>query len=237
MTIQCNKISLGEFNSFEYLCTVVKTSPGIFLVTIYRPPKNCAHFIDDFSELLSIICTDFSSFILTGDFNIHIDNLNDNPAKEFCALLDTFELLQHVTGPTHTRGHTLDLVISKGLSLPVVNVRDLALSDHFCIFFDALVSPVIHARTKTVKKRYINEDTSALFMKALSNSPITKAESVDDFLNHFNLRILRIMDVLAPVKTKIISGKQKAPWRNASTVAYLKKECRKESEDGEKLNF
>ncbi|KAF7644646.1 hypothetical protein LDENG_00218380, partial [Lucifuga dentata] len=121
-TIQCNKISLGEFNSFEYLCTVVKTSPSILLVTIYRPPKNCAHFIDDFSELLSIICTGFSSFILTGDFNIHIDNPNDNTAKEFCALLDTFELLQHVTGPTHTRGHTLDLVISKGLSIPVVNV-------------------------------------------------------------------------------------------------------------------
>ncbi|KAF7640869.1 hypothetical protein LDENG_00008850 [Lucifuga dentata] len=35
------------------------------------------------------------------------------------------------------------------------------------------------------------------------------------------------MDVLAPVKTKIFSGKQKASWRNASTVAYLKKECRK----------
>ncbi|KAM4592398.1 uncharacterized protein PAE49_010282 [Odontesthes bonariensis] len=49
------------------------------------------------------------------DFNIHMDNNMDTNAKELCSLLDTFGLLQHVNGPTHTRGHTLDLVISKGM--------------------------------------------------------------------------------------------------------------------------
>lgn len=79
--------------------------------------------------------------------------------------------------------------------------QHLALSDHLSIFSDALVSPVI------VKKRYINQNTSALFMEALSNSSITKAGSMDDFLNHFNSKILRDLNALASVKTKIISGK------------------------------
>ena len=51
----------------------------------------------------------------------------DSNAKELSALLDTFGLLQHVKGPTHTRGHTLDLVISKGVDISSVDVKDLAL--------------------------------------------------------------------------------------------------------------
>ncbi|KAM4539925.1 uncharacterized protein PAE49_020669 [Odontesthes bonariensis] len=65
------------------------------------------------------------------DFNIHMDNNMDTNAKELCSLLDTFGLLQHVNGPTHTRGHTLDLVISKGVDISSVDIKDLALSDHF----------------------------------------------------------------------------------------------------------
>ena len=52
----------------------------------------------------------------------------DSNAKELSALLDTFGLLQHEKGPTHTRGHTLDLVISKGVNISSVDVKDLALS-------------------------------------------------------------------------------------------------------------
>jgi len=35
-----------------------------------------------YSELLSVIPTDFNHFILTWDFNIHIDNMTDGNAKE-----------------------------------------------------------------------------------------------------------------------------------------------------------
>lgn len=50
-------------------------------MSYYLRPKYCAPFIDDFSEMLSIICADFNYFILTGD----------NIDKELCALFDTFE--------------------------------------------------------------------------------------------------------------------------------------------------
>ena len=46
--------------------------------------------------------------ILVGDFNIHVDDRRDVMALRFLDLIDTFGLVQHVTGPTHTRGHTLD---------------------------------------------------------------------------------------------------------------------------------
>ena len=52
-------------------------------------------------------------------------------------LLETYNLVQHVQGPTHQSGHTLDLVITReddGLILsPPVN--DLYISDHVTLIF------------------------------------------------------------------------------------------------------
>ncbi len=49
----------------------------------------------------------------------------------------------------------------------------------------------------------------------------------DNLVNNFNLSVTHILDDIAPVKTKIISGKSKAPWRNVERVKALKRTCRK----------
>ena len=51
--------------------------------------------------------------LITGDFNFHLDDSLNNDSHKFNELLETFGLLQHVKGPTHTSGHTLDLLISR----------------------------------------------------------------------------------------------------------------------------
>ena len=186
----------------------------LFFKIIYRPPRYSGKFIDEFAELLSVICTDYNFFIITGDFNIHVDNNMDSNAKELSALLDTFGLFQHVKGPTHTRGHTLDLVISKGVNISSVDVKDLALSDHFCVFFDLQIIPNVQLTSVSVKRRYINENTSAKFMEAIAMSPTVSAESVDELLDKFNWKISNVMDAVAPIKTKTTLIRKKTPWRN-----------------------
>jgi len=97
-------------------------------------------------------------FAIAGDFNIHIHNAETNVAKEIINVLNTFDLTQHVHGPTHNRGHTLDLLNSKGLNISrlfiylfMLVIMDVELFDHFCIFFDILISPTIEARSVSVK--------------------------------------------------------------------------------------
>ena len=51
--------------------------------------------------------------LIFGDFNFHLDDPSDNDAKTFTGLLETFGLSQHVTAPTHSFRHTLDLLISR----------------------------------------------------------------------------------------------------------------------------
>ena len=73
--------------------------------------------------------------IICGDFNLHLDDLPDNDSKKFMHLQETFSLSQHVSGPTHQSGHTLDLIITRS-SDDVVFASPKAIfpiSDHFII--------------------------------------------------------------------------------------------------------
>ena len=138
--ILARKLSFGVFSSFEYVPFKIEIKQSsILYIAIYKPPQNS--FIDDFTELLSIVCTAFDCLVITGDMNVHVDVTHNKQAKELTVVLEMFGLTQHVTEPTHSRGHTLDVLISKGVVISNVDVVDVALSDHFCIFFDLSVTP------------------------------------------------------------------------------------------------
>ncbi len=71
-------VNLGTFNTFEYNATFLNSQPCFLTVTIYRAPKvSVPSFLTDLSELLSVIHMSYDSCILTGDFNIHMDNPTD----------------------------------------------------------------------------------------------------------------------------------------------------------------
>ena len=59
---------------------------------------------------------------------MHVGVPNDRHAKELAAVLSIFGLSQHVTHPAHSRGHTLDELISKDVRMSNVNVVDVMLS-------------------------------------------------------------------------------------------------------------
>ncbi len=74
---QCKQVSFGQYLSFEYLGIVLKGAPRILFIIIYRPPKYSPAFVEEFTELLSMISSEFDCFAIAGDFNIHIDNCAD----------------------------------------------------------------------------------------------------------------------------------------------------------------
>ena len=65
-------------------------------------------FFTEFESLLEFHISSKVDLILVGDFNIHVDELNDSNALHFLKLLNTFNLCQHVSLPTHNSGHILD---------------------------------------------------------------------------------------------------------------------------------
>ncbi len=106
-------------------------------------------FVEEFTELLSMISSEFDCFTIAGDLNIHIDNAEIITTKKS-------NFFKHVHGPSKNRGHTLDLLISRGLNISFIVIKDVALSDHLCIFFDILISVSTESRSVSVRKRCIN---------------------------------------------------------------------------------
>ncbi len=130
-------------------------------------------------------------------------------------------------GPTHNRGHTLDLVLRRGLNILSVPIKDVALSDHFCIFFDILISVTTEFKSVSVRKRCINENTNELFMKAISLTPSISTDSVDLLLDSFNSKVKNVIDDIAPVKVSKKNDRQKSCWRKSTAVQNIKRQCRK----------
>ena len=107
------------FKSFEFTDLQMKHSATCLrIVIVCRSPTSKKSsgsgpglFFSEFSRPLEELVTAPGSLLLVGDFNFHVDNVNDSAALQFLQLLDTFNLKQHVTGPTHKNG--LDLLITR----------------------------------------------------------------------------------------------------------------------------
>ena len=98
------------------------------------PGLSTSLFLEEFSKLLESITADqrHKRLLIVGDFNIHVDNSNDTTARQSVDLLDSFNLVQHVSEKTHANGHTLDLVISNAMDHFVndVKITDPVISDN-----------------------------------------------------------------------------------------------------------
>lgn len=148
------------------------------------------------------MCTDYKYVVITGDFNFHMDVEEDHYTKELSNFLDTFGLSQFIKQKTHKLGHILDL-ISKDVGFNNINVLDLAVSDHFCVFFDIdTVSNYKSANSNNFSKRHIKDNTAVQFIEKVSKRSSTCRESADELLESFTLKISNALDTVAPLKIK-----------------------------------
>ena len=105
---------------------------------IYRPADNisCGLFLEEFLVLLEQIMAESTGHLLiSGDFNLHVDDPCSIYANRFNEILESCNLKQHVTGATHANGHTLDLVISKKDNPLITEIKifDAVISDHCAV--------------------------------------------------------------------------------------------------------
>lgn len=202
---------------FECLLFSFTGSQPILILLVYRPPKTSSAFITEFTELLSSMCPKYSSIVVMGDFNIHVDSNQCNFANQFLNALNCFDFTQHVNFPTHSKVHTLDLVCSSGTVSPQgILPRDLSISDHIVILFH-LAIPVPQRRLRPPRSityrniRNINmTDLADLLQSHLTNPLLTPCP--DDLVTSYNSHLSSTLNILAPLKTRNVSFSHSAPW-------------------------
>uniref|UniRef100_A0AAR2KBY1 Reverse transcriptase domain-containing protein n=1 Tax=Pygocentrus nattereri TaxID=42514 RepID=A0AAR2KBY1_PYGNA len=175
--------------------------------------------------MLSRILIDFDYVLITGDFNIHMDIPTNPVTSEFMRMLNSFGLTQHVSGPTHRHGHTLDLIISKRIDVNNTEITDVAISDHFGVFFNMSLSIRTLCEKRTITKRYLSAGSAVAFTDMIQSLP-PLSENANELVETFIHRVRSCIDVVAPKVTKTISGRIKMPWRNTTSIIKLRQDCR-----------
>ena len=222
------KVSLtrgGEKRSFEFSeWNLSIRSRVIKVIAIYRPPYSEAHpvspstFFDEFSDYLETVVMCRELLLFAGDFNLHLDDPLDIDAKKFNELLETFGLTQHVTGATHSSGHTLDLLISR--STNDITVRSLQattyISDH-CFIECFLSIPGPNLVMKEIQFRKLKNIDLQAFQADIAASDLCTTSSwssLDDLVRCYNATLSQILDNHAPLRKKVVIDRPRLPWFN-----------------------
>lgn len=166
--IQTSILSIPPVNSFEHLVfnckhTTSHHTTSATIALIYRPPKPHPSFLSEIHDFLISLCTSHSNILVLGDFNIHMDSPSCRLAANFNQVLDSLNLHQSVVGPTHSKGHTLDLVITDSIHISDLQIQDIGISDHHAVTFRTpLPSPLAKPQRLISFRNLRNIDPTSL---------------------------------------------------------------------------
>ena len=204
------------------------------LSVLYRPPpskKNgytTATFFKQFSELIDTFPIRSDIPIIVGDLNLHLDKSQYRDANIFKDMLFSSGLIQHVNGPTHRSGHTMDVVISRETDDIIYNVTSLdpLLSDHSAVHFVLkLTAPPPETKSITYRK-YVNIDQSK-WKDGVHEAfkEVSSASSCKDLLTTYNSNLNDLLNVHAPLQTKVLRSKSHSPWISQDIRSEVQRRC------------
>ena len=134
--------------------------------------------------------------------------------------MESLNLKQSVTGPTHKDGHTLDFLITHDSvsSLKDIDILDCSFSDHKCLSFS---TSIVKQKRKAKKVKYRNtkkfdiESFKDKISKSNLVSDIEQCDTVEKKVEMFNSTLKSLLDTMAPIKTKTITIRPNGHWYTA----------------------
>ncbi len=182
----------------------------------------------------------YNNILLLGDFYIYV--CCQSKPLEFLSLIDSFNMVQWMKDPTHTHGHTLYLVLSRGFSITDAKVFDTLLSGQMPVLFMLPFSQWSSSIIPTVQPtRYFSSHLCDAFTNTFNEVCLSLSlESslpdldVEQFLSLFNA-CSEVLNTTAPLKPKK-SKPETEPWLN-DNICSLSQACRRAERKWKKGNF
>ncbi|KAF7241018.1 RNA-directed DNA polymerase from mobile element jockey [Varanus komodoensis] len=203
----------------ECLYLVLGDRDRLGILLVYRAPFCPTVSLPELTEIVSDLVLRTPRMLVLGDFNLHAETDLTGAAQDFMVSMVAMGLSQHVIGPTHERGHTLDLIFSTGQEEGGLRVRNLCLtplswSDHFLVRF-VLESdfslckgadPIVWVRPRS------RMDPEG-FLKALGEFPADKTGApVEALVELWNGEMTRAVDTIAPKRPLPPGRARTSPW-------------------------
>ena len=173
------------------------------------------HLLDEFSSLMESAVISNGQLLISGDFNFHVDDISNCDAANFLDILDNFGLLQHVSGPTHRLGHTLDLIITRNNDSIISSkpVADHFISDHSTVICSLSIKKPCAIR-KQITYRKIKDIDSESFARDISQAFSQKdnISTLSSLIGQYNSNLTNLINKHAPLKTKTITIRENRKW-------------------------
>lgn len=239
---QIKLLAPQTFNTFESLAASFLVNGNLrhIFIVVYRPPQTSSVvFIEEFITYLEHF-HDTDNIYICGDFNLRIDDVNDQHSKTFIDMMSAQQLLNKVHEPTSQSGHILDLVFCDSILARIHHLEvepDFATSPcHKLITFmievrrNSKSRKSITYRNKTTLDSSILVDTviEKICSEISSNclhtlDTVRKVEDCLDCLVPLYTNTLRSeYENMCPVITKVIIEKDNTPWFNAQIMNAIK---------------
>ena len=209
-------------DTFECLEIFVKGTVGLRLAVIYRTGNDHAEFLTEFRKYLNSFVSKGGVPILLGDFNVRFQDDTDRFTQNFKGLLDSEGWLQHVTGATHNRGGTLDLVLTRGSDIQALdgleNYWAPELPDHSLVSFMLGVGGYSSTNDfKVVTSRRMKDFDIEEFREDILRSDLCGElpDSLGECVTLYETLLRELMDTRAPMVSRKVRTRN-APWFNAN---------------------
>ena len=169
--------------------------------------------------------------MIEGDLNIHVDIADDADAIRLRGLLESTGLEQHVTVPTHTSGHTLDLIITKqsdAFEIPTP-WTDYLFSDHFRVHCKLKIDKPPPKKSQILFRKLKSINVDSLHEELAESDLCKNLQSYDlnGLVRCYNNTRMSAIDRHAPVITKTVTKRPIVPWFTREVIKLAKRERRR----------
>jgi hypothetical protein len=200
-----------SFEGLEVVMTIA--SNCLRLVTLYRPPPSPQNgfsnnqFFTEFTDFVDSKITSSGKLIIAGDFNFHWDNPVNSATIRMKDVLYSANLIQHVTGPTHTSGHTLDWILSlESEDIVSQTVNSSFISDHCFIHCTLkLTKPPLPQEVRAYRSYKSVEPADLLGEVEASSLLQNPSDDLDVLIDQYNRTLSELIDKYAPLKNGIVT--------------------------------
>ena len=202
-----------------------KKQKPLRLVIVYRPQRKkdgratAPLFFQEFSILLERLMTEPNCLVIAGDFNFHLDDHNDPNASMFLDMIVSANLKQLVHFPTHVKGHTLDLILTRASDdiISQISCTSYLPSDHAAITCKLTISKPEPVKTKIQFRKLKVIDIDAFRRDILQSKLHTGtclSDDVDELIEQYESVLKSLLDKHAPVINRTITSRPRSLWFN-----------------------
>ena len=217
------KQDTDAFRSFEHIeCRLKTPMSSMRIVVFYRPPSSAKNglttsvFFDEWDRFIDQHTIKPGPLIIMGDLNIHIDNTTNADARRLINAVSATGMVLHVREPTHRKGHTLDVLMTRSTDEHLVRnvtITDMGLSDQFAVNFNI---NIVQRRSDLMKIRYRKTRAiDTVFFRRhipLFSSNDLDALNVEELVDQYDNLLVSLVDTHAPMLEKQIRLRQDTVW-------------------------